>query len=83
MNLDLPSKKTMFSKEKSIFLGCIPDGVANLEEILYDLMDRFLERFDFALATFGHIKGVEVIKDVAFIELIFDKVTQIVLAAAT
>ncbi|KAH7421066.1 hypothetical protein KP509_13G038900 [Ceratopteris richardii] len=35
-------------KERSIFVGCIPDGIENICELLQTLMEGFLERFDFA-----------------------------------
>ncbi|KAI5062200.1 hypothetical protein GOP47_0022739 [Adiantum capillus-veneris] len=75
------TNRMVVAKERSVFVGCIPDGIDNLEEILHGLMDRFLERFDFAPVTFGQIESVKSVKDFAFIELASDKVAQIVLAA--
>eukprot|EP00250_Pteridium_aquilinum_P004425 c14636_g1_i1 orf=243-4331(+) len=80
-NSDLPTNRIVVAKERSIFVGCIPDGVENLEQLLNGLMDRFLERFDFAPVTFGQIEVVKAVKDFAFIELTSEKVAQIVLAA--
>ncbi|MCO5578886.1 hypothetical protein L7F22_032734 [Adiantum nelumboides] len=73
--------RMVVAKERSVFVGCIPDGIENLKELLHGLMDRFLERFDFAPVTFAQIESIKSVKDFAFIELTSDKVAQIVLAA--
>ncbi|KAI5076853.1 hypothetical protein GOP47_0008918 [Adiantum capillus-veneris] len=75
------SNRSMVYKEKAIFVGCIPDGTENLEEILHNLMEKFLERFDFAPTILSQIQLVKVIKDFAFLELAIEKVAHIVLAA--
>ncbi|KAH7434864.1 hypothetical protein KP509_06G038500 [Ceratopteris richardii] len=75
------TNRMVVAKERSVFVGCIPDGVTDLEELLNNLMDTFLERFDFAPAVFGQIESVKCMTDFAFIELASDKVAQIVLAA--
>lgn len=68
-------------KERSVFVGCIPDGIENIGEILETLMEKFLERFEIAPAILGQIQVVKVLKDFAFLELATEKVAQIVLAA--
>ncbi|KAI5074738.1 hypothetical protein GOP47_0010699 [Adiantum capillus-veneris] len=75
------SNRSVVYKEKAIFVGCIPDGTENLEEILHNLMEKFLERFDFAPAILSQIQLVKVVKDFAFLELATEKVAHIVLAA--
>ncbi|MCO5579245.1 hypothetical protein L7F22_033099 [Adiantum nelumboides] len=75
------SNRSLVYKEKAIFVGCIPDGTENIEEILHDLMEKFLERFDFAPAILTQIQMVKVVKDFAFLELPTEKVAHIVLAA--
>ncbi|KAH7444655.1 hypothetical protein KP509_02G086700 [Ceratopteris richardii] len=68
-------------KERSIFVGCIPDGIENIGEILQTLMEGFLERFDFAPFELSQVQVVKLVKDFGFLELATDKVAQIVLAA--
>lgn len=75
------NNRSVVVKERSVFVGLIPDGVVNLEEILEDLMKKFLERFDFVPAILSKVLVVKVLKDFAFVELATDKVAQIVLAA--
>ncbi|MCO5558734.1 hypothetical protein L7F22_012320 [Adiantum nelumboides] len=75
------SNRSLVYKEKAMFVGCIPDGTENIEEILHDLMEKFLERFDFAPAILSQIQTVKVVKDFAFLELPTEKVAHIVLAA--
>lgn len=75
------SNRSMVAKEKSVFVGCIPDGTENLEQILQNLMEKFLERFDFAPAILSQIQVVKTVKDFAFLELATEKVAHIVLAA--
>lgn len=78
---EVSNNRIMVVKERSIFVGCIPDGVVNLEYLLQSLMEKFLERFDFTPARLSRIQVVKAVKDFAFIELAADKVAQIVLAA--
>lgn len=75
------SNRSMVYKERAVFVGCIPDGTENLEEILQNLMEKFLERFDFAPAILSQIQLVKVVKDFAFLELATEKVAHIALAA--
>ncbi|KAH7422944.1 hypothetical protein KP509_12G032700 [Ceratopteris richardii] len=75
------SHRSVVCKEKSIFVGCIPDGTENLEDILRTLMEKFLERFDFVPPILNQIQLVKVVKDFAFLELATEKVAHIVLAA--
>lgn len=75
------SNRSMILKEKAIFVGCIPDGTENLEDVLQSSMQKFLERFDFAPASVGQIRLVKVVRDFAFLELATEKVANIVLTA--
>lgn len=75
------SHRPVVVKERSVFIGCIPDGIEDIGEILQSLMETFLERFDFAPFELSQVQVVRLVKDFAFLELATDKVAQIVLAA--
>ncbi|MCO5548578.1 hypothetical protein L7F22_002038 [Adiantum nelumboides] len=75
------SQRPVVVKERSVFIGCIPDGIEDIGEILQSLMETFLERFDFAPFELSQVQMVRLVKDFAFLELATDKVAQIVLAA--
>ncbi|KAI5054598.1 hypothetical protein GOP47_0029743 [Adiantum capillus-veneris] len=75
------SQRPVVVKERSVFIGCIPDGIEDIGEILQSLMETFLERFDFAPFELSQVQMVRLVKDFAFLELAADKVAQIVLAA--
>lgn len=75
------SHRPVVVKERSVFVGCIPDGIEDIGEILQSLMETFLERFDFAPFELSQVQVVKLVKDFAFLELATDKVAQIVLAA--
>ncbi|MCO5583186.1 hypothetical protein L7F22_037094 [Adiantum nelumboides] len=75
------SQRPVVVKERSVFIGCIPDGIEDIGEILQGLMETFLERFDFAPFELSQVQMVRLVKDFAFLELATDKVAQIVLAA--
>lgn len=75
------SHRPVVAKERSVFVGCIPDGIEDIGEILQSLMETFLERFDFAPFELSQVQVVKLVKDFAFLELATDKVSQVVLAA--
>ena len=75
------NNRSVMAKERSVFVGCIPDGIEDIGEVLQTLMEAFLERFDFAPIELSQVLVVKVLKDFAFLELPTDKVAQIVLAA--
>ena len=69
-----PNNHIKIVKERSVFVGCIPDGIENLDLLLRTMMEQFLERFDFAPARLGQVQLIKTVKDFAFIELATEKV---------